>query len=70
MNFILKPKHDGRELNLEVPFTGSRNEVYQRAKTLASGLTKLTKLTFSVRVERSDAPAKPYEVTHTGHTTE
>ena len=51
------------------PFNGTRQEAYLRAKMMAVDLAKvLKKRNFSVLVDRTDAPAKSYEIGPDGHT--
>ena len=71
MTFELTPKLAGKSLGLKLTFNGTRREAYQRATNLASGLVELLgKQKFGVRVDRTDAEAKGYEVAPDGHTIE
>lgn len=72
VNWIFTPKLAGKPLNgLTIPFNGTRQEAFTRARNLAAGLVGLLRDTrFSVRVDRTDRAAKGYEVGPDGHTIE
>lgn len=70
MTFKLTPRFQGEDLgSLQLPFNGTRQEVYQRGKDYARGLVSLFRQHgFSIRIERVDQPAQPYEIDEHGNT--
>jgi hypothetical protein len=69
VNFEFQVKYKGKPLEVKLAFNGTRQEAYTRARHLATGLTALLKdRMFTVRVDRTDAPATGYEIGPDGHT--
>lgn len=61
--------YKGKPLEVKASFNGTRAEAYTRACHLATGLADLLKdRKFTVRVDRTDAPATGYEIGPDGHT--
>jgi len=56
-------------LGSEIAFNGTRQEAFLRSRLIAKGLAKvLGQKKFTVLVDRTDAPARSYEVGPDGHT--
>lgn len=71
MTFVFTLKLAGKPLHkdLKIEFTGTREEAWLRARLVVAGLVKfLGKRKFTIRVDRTDAPAKGYEIGPDGHT--
>jgi hypothetical protein len=70
VNFVLQLKNDGQKMaGLSASFAGTRQEAYIEAHRLVKDLARLFRGgKFTVRVDRTDAPAEGYEIGPDGHT--